>query len=637
MSRCYSVSFSISLLGIFSFLAQLNAGQHTFDQKDSIPLPDIVEFKPNSSAIDAYSYFCHDYNTTQVFEGFVQCHPQMQKVVVPPFYCLTYNEEMSMFLAGNCPFLPNTKKINNTCLPENITNLMTFNEEIMCQDLKRKGVSCGKCNDHSAVAINSYSLECMNIEKCHNYNLIFVLLADLVPVTLLFLIVILFDINITSGYANTYILFSQIASLQINVLFITYQLAFVTRNYLHASHITLTLVSFYSLWSLDLGRILTPNACVGHSIETIDSIALHYISAFYGLGLVFITYCIVELHGYNFRLIVWLWKPFSKCFARIRRRVNPSASLINAFATFLLLSYSKLTLTSIMLLTPSYLYNQTGHHVNTVALYDSNLGFFRNEKQIWLAILAILIFITFVILPPLLLLLYPWRCFQKLLSYFRLHRPGLITFMDIFQGCYKDGSNGTRDCRWFSAYYFIFRIVIYIVLVVFRFTVLVHSSEQLLIQSLHIISILVLVYLKPYKNCSYNILDITILADSIIISSLYMYNTTSTNSSNSVVVAVCMFIAVALPLLGAVIFVTYHLIKILRFCIMKAKIRFRYAGLNSRLSSVIDGNYESQERHQLDLSIPDRLLHPHKYTEFKKQRDFAAIGSKYGSTGSPAP
>ena len=99
-----------------------------------------------------------------------------------------------MFLTGSCPFLPNTKEIKS--LPENITNVATFNEEVMCHALNRTGVSCGKCNNHSAVAINSYSFECMNIEKCHNYNWIFVLLADLVPVTLLFLIVILFDIRL---------------------------------------------------------------------------------------------------------------------------------------------------------------------------------------------------------------------------------------------------------------------------------------------------------------------------------------------------------------------------------------------------------------------------------------------------------
>ena len=605
MSRCCSVSFSISLLGIFT---QLSVGGHTLNQKDSIPLPDIVELNPNSSVIDTYSYFCHDYNTTQVFNGFVQCDPQRRKVVVPPLYCLTYNKEMSMFLAGSCPFLPNTKELKSIYLPENITNVATFNEEVMCQDLNRKGVSCGKCNDHSAVAINSYSLDCINLEKCHNYNWIFVLLADLVPVTLLFLIVILFDINITSGYANMYILFSQIVSLQTSVLIIAYQLAFVTRNYLHATYITLTLVPFYSIWNLDLGQSLTPNECVGHSIETIDSIALQYMSAFYGLGLVFITYCIVELHGYNFRLIVWLWKPFSKCFPRIRRRVNPKWSLINAFATFLLLSYSKLTLTSIILLTPSYLYNQTGHHVNTILLYDGTLGFFKSKKQIWLSILAILIFIIFVVFPPLLLLLYPWRRFQRLLSNFRLHRPGLIIFMDTFQGCYKDGSNGTRDCRWFSAFYFILRILMCVVYVLLGFSVFSHFSIQLIIQGVYTISILILLYLKPYKKPLYNNLDITILLDCILISSLYTNSSIITNSGGAIVVEMCLFIALGLPLLGAVIFVTYHLIKRLRFYIMKTKFRIRHAGLNSRLSLVIDKKFESQERDDLTPSLINHIF-----------------------------
>ena len=147
-----------------------------------IPFTGILELMPNSSLNDTYDYFCDD--TTEIFNGFVQCNPKMRKVIVPPLYCLTYNEEMNVFLAGSCPFLPNTKENNNLYLPKNITNLMIFNEKSMCQYLNRKGVSCGKCNDHSAVAINSYSLECMNIEKCHNYNWIYLLLGDVVPVTL---------------------------------------------------------------------------------------------------------------------------------------------------------------------------------------------------------------------------------------------------------------------------------------------------------------------------------------------------------------------------------------------------------------------------------------------------------------------
>ena len=36
----------------------------------------------------------------------------------------------------------------------------------------------------------------------------------------------------------------------------------------------------------------------------------------------------------------------------------------------------------------------------------------------------------------------------------------LHTFMDTFQGCYKDGTeSGTRDCRWFISVYFLVRLL----------------------------------------------------------------------------------------------------------------------------------------------------------------------------------
>ena len=35
--------------------------------------------------------------------------------------------------------------------------------------------------------------------------------------------------------------------------------------------------------------------------------------------------------------------------------------------------------------------------------------------------------------------------------------------MDVFQGSYKDGTNGTRDCRWFAALYLMLRIILFVV------------------------------------------------------------------------------------------------------------------------------------------------------------------------------
>ena len=59
-------------------------------------------------------------------------------------------------------------------------------------------------------------------------------------------------------------------------------------------------------------------------------------------------------------------------------------------------------------------------------------------------------------------LFYPCQCFSRFLNSYHLQRKALQTFMDAFQGCYKDGTNGTKDCRYFSALYPIARVVAFI-------------------------------------------------------------------------------------------------------------------------------------------------------------------------------
>ena len=49
------------------------------------------------------------------------------------------------------------------------------------------------------------------------------------------------------------------------------------------------------------------------------------------------------------------------------------------------------------------------------------------------------------------LFLYPFLCFQRCLNRLRIRSLALHTFVDAFEGCYKDGANGTRDCRYFAA------------------------------------------------------------------------------------------------------------------------------------------------------------------------------------------
>ena len=135
-----------------------------------------------------------------------------------------------------------------------------------------------------------------------------------------------------------------------------------------------------------------------------------------------------------------------------------------AFATFLLLSYVKLLNTTIDILLPVKAYNVYHKAVGVYVYYDASYIYFSKEHLPY-AIMGIVFFLTFVLSPLILLLLYPTTCFQKCLSSCRLRSHILHTFVDTFQGYYKDGTEpGTRDCRWFAPIYFLGRIiVVYIV------------------------------------------------------------------------------------------------------------------------------------------------------------------------------
>ena len=82
-----------------------------------------------------------------------------------------------------------------------------------------------------------------------------------------------------------------------------------------------------------------------------------------------------------------------------------------------------------------------------------------SKQHLPYAILAITVLLIFVVLPFLMLTLYPFKLFHRCLNKLPVRQLGLQIIMDSFQGCYKDGTQpGTRDCRWFSSLFLLSRI-----------------------------------------------------------------------------------------------------------------------------------------------------------------------------------
>ena len=92
--------------------------------------------------------------------------------------------------------------------------------------------------------------------------------------------------------------------------------------------------------------------------------------------------------------------------------------------------------------------------------YDSTVRVYSKD-YLPFAVVSVFILLVFVVLPTFLLILYPTRVFRKCITCCGFRRwHALHTFMEVFQGQYKDGTNGTWDFRIVSALYLVFRIAV---------------------------------------------------------------------------------------------------------------------------------------------------------------------------------
>jgi len=185
------------------------------------------------------------------------------------------------------------------------------------------------------------------------------------------------------------------------------------------------------------------------------------------------------------------------------------SSIVEAFASFILLSFDKLLSISFDLLVPTRLYNIHGEQVNKMNLfYDATVEVISSNNLIF-AVIAIVVLVVFILFPLLLLLLYPLRCFHKCLDYSGIRYYALMVFTDAFQGAYKNGTNSTRDHRWFAIVYSSAHILCYII---YAITL---STFDYALTTFVLIGIVVLItVVQPCITTSHNIIDTLIMLTS---------------------------------------------------------------------------------------------------------------------------
>ena len=417
------------------------------------------------------------------------CDNQSHTTYVASGTCITYSNVNSTVsenevVIGSCPYAPIRKQSYYygflRRLPENSSDL----DRVMCRPFNRQGLLCS----------SYFFVHCNRISSHHG----FLHCCNCVSNTC----------NCTSSY-RAY-LFSHVIQSTVQVrIFIHTTLLYSTTK---SIRIVWQLVLFFcGIWSLDFFRVWVPPFCINESLTNIHAVLLEYISAFYPLVLVLFSLLAIELHGRNVRLFVWLWKPFHKCFFHFRKTWDIQYSIINAFSTFLLLSYSKILSVSLKLLYQTSIYNNNRTQITKSLYVEPMVHNFGSSQQDALSIMAILIIIIFVVLPLLLLLFYPTSLFQKVLRRFTCRAKHAVhIFADTYQGCLKDGAEGTRDYRSVSALYLFLRFTLlgfYI-----RDTELGKSGLSFVIFSLiFTVCGIFIVTFKPYKDDILNYTEFGIL------------------------------------------------------------------------------------------------------------------------------
>ena len=552
-------------------------------------------------------------------EKLLSCHDQTLTIGV----CLTRNGSNGSAVYGQCPYSTklgrNSTAITHGCLefPTITTVQLDELEDLICGPHNRQGLLCSRCKPGYGPAVYAFGFSCADCNVIFSGWCLYLFL-QLFPLTVFYVIVIIFHVKAVSPPFISFVILCQ-SFLQME------RSAVYVRTYIESSSlstlfkITQTLCGF---WNLDFFRHVIPLFCVDSSLNNLHTLWLDFISAYYPLLLIAFSYIVIQLHACNFKPVVLFWKPFHKCCVRIRRGLDPTSSIVNAFATFLILSISKVIFLS-------------GHLIYTMSIYrigiDDENGYSYYEPSIpvedayathLIAVVIVNVFL-FAILPTILLCLYPTRIFRKVLKCFRLSQStSLLIFLDVFQGHFKNGTSGTRDYRALSGLYIILEVFIAVIFSDAQEKIGIIRATQFRIPISLLVVVLLFSTLQPYKGQWNNHLTVINLVLTLIVISGFTLYLVSVSKYYMQTTLLIMNILLLLP---HVVLYSYAMYKVAKNfginkrlnSIMKtsvAKIRSTRLFLLQCLMQSKRAEYEQvNSNDEFGESLPDRLENPQYY------------------------
>ena len=418
---------------------------------------------------------------------------------------------------------------------------------VVCGDF-RNGTLCGQCNNNFSTFYHSPTYACRNATGGCPYGIPLYILSELLPVTGLFLVILLFNINLTSGALYSFVFFAQVLDSTSITAFGNVKVSHWFTNGLFS-----LVRVIYGLFDLSLVSSEYFSFCIIKNAGVMHVLLFKYLTVLYSLLLIVAVIVIMKLHS--------LYSCIVLCHKYGRRNVR--GSVVNGLAAFLIICYWQCARVCSIILTSSTIANENRTVSKRVPIFAGHLKFLKGQ-HLYFAVPALLCFAVVILPPALVLTLEPFLTklcrfnsgkLRAISFHLRIFHLKMKPFLDCFQGCFKG------DCHVFAGLYFVYRVLIPLMYIVCSTVIECYVATETILFAILLTHGLV----QPYRKRLHNAIDLTLLTNMLIINTftiLNYYNSTqgSYQSGVNVNLIFCVqLILLILPLLCIVFYLCVHI------------------------------------------------------------------------------
>ena len=395
---------------------------------------------------------------------------------------------------------------------------------------KRHGRVCSKCTDGNSVYFHSPKYTCDSEKLCH-LGLLFYLLSEILPLTLLYIVIVICNASFTCGNLNGCVFFIQI----LHALNTNANSMIEFPYFMKVFHDILMFI--YGPFTLEFFTLEQLSFCLWKGATVIDAMIMKCVTVAYAFLLVLSTIVFARYFKFKF---------------------SADSILVHGLSTFFVMCYSQIANFTLNVLTYFCLYSTNFKCEEKVMNYMGYLTYFKGD-HIKYAIPAIVILAFFIVIPQLLLLLYPLMF--KILGFCKLSESRLpsilwrmipIPLLDSFQGAFKE------NLRFFAGLYFLYRALIHFAFAFCRSLISFYSVVELLL----VLALAIHSLCQPYKERKHNMIDSLLFLNLAIINGVTIYNATGKDFKGeqvseviTIIIAFVQLVLMSIPFFYIIVFI----------------------------------------------------------------------------------